>query len=122
MPELTCGPAAVGDVRMIFDLARAIREDQPELALRACQLPFPQRIDNQRCHRNRALAGFGLRRPHLIPGIGPLVYAQHLTIKVDGIPGETAELGGSHAGKDCGDEKRPPTPLGAVDNEVDLFL
>jgi hypothetical protein len=63
---------SLGDHRVAFDVAAAVRERQVERALRASQLPLPQSVEHRRRKRDRALAGLALRRSELVMPIGAL--------------------------------------------------
>ena len=79
-----------------------IREDEAEATLpcptgrfhlRAGEAPFLQRIDDDRRHRDLALAGRRFRPTHDPPIVRPLVHMDDLFVEIDIVPAEPAQFG-----------------------------
>ena len=73
---------------MVLDPAAACREHKAAIALRASELPLPQRVENHRRQGNRALAGFGLRLADRAVAVGALADVKLPLVEVDVLPSE----------------------------------
>src|SRR5262249_50748838 len=87
------------------ETAVRVGEGEAEFALGAGQLPFPQRVDEHRRQRDRALARHGLDRPNLTVAVSTLTDVDHRTLEVDVLPAQATKLARPQAGEDRGQDR-----------------
>ena len=73
-------------------LPTPVGKTSPRFALRAGELPFPQRVDDDRRQRDRPLAGVRLRLADRAVAVGALPDVKLALLKVDVGPAQPAKL------------------------------
>jgi hypothetical protein len=71
------------DVVVATDPAAGGRKHESELAARAPQFPFAERVEHRGPKRHGALASFGFRRAHLTVAVGALAHVQFAVLEID---------------------------------------
>lgn len=113
-------PAVVVEVLHCQRLSVPRREYKIEVALRATQPPYPQRVGDNRGEGNIGLAGFRFRRSHFAPGIGTLPDMDYAGFKIDISPAQATQFAQTHPGEDSRNDKGPHPAARVVDERVDL--
>ena len=97
--ELGRDQATVDDIRQRNDLADAIREHEAEIALRAGELPFLERIGHDPAEGDGAVTGLRLRLADLVVAIRALAHVQLTSLEIYILPSKPSKLGCAKAGE-----------------------
>src|ERR1700684_2848038 len=104
----------------MLDQAAGRWKDKPSLAIRAGELPLPQRISDDWRQGNSPLAGFRLRLADRAVAVGAVPHMQFPLLAGGVGPAPGPKLPRPQTGEDRCQEDRPPPALGGLHNGLDL--